>query len=99
MEHNEYTLSHIIAGLEWYARVASRVGHCVIPDNEINAYLKAVKELTEEKERLIPDTITTIQTLFAIHLGTYTDKDTVRVADVFKLMAKIKEDMIGEETK
>ena len=52
MNHNEYSLSQIIASLKWYARVASKIGHCFIPDDEINAYLKAFKELTEENERL-----------------------------------------------
>ena len=52
MKHKKVTPSQIIAGLEWYAKVASRVGHCVIPDDEINAYLNAFKELIEENERL-----------------------------------------------
>lgn len=52
MEHNEYTLSHIIASLTWYARVASEIGHCTIKQEEINAYLNAFKELTDENERL-----------------------------------------------
>ena len=52
MEHNKATRSQMIAGLEWYAKVASRVGHCVLDEKEITAYLKTVKELTEENERL-----------------------------------------------
>ena len=44
--------SQMLAGLEWYAKVASRVGHCVLDEKEIKAYLNAFKELTERYSNL-----------------------------------------------
>ena len=51
MNHNEYSLSQIIASLKWYARVASEIGHCTIKQDEIHAYLNTFKELTEESKK------------------------------------------------
>ena len=48
----EPNLSQIIAGLEWYAKVCKVLGHCTVDKREITAYLKTIKELTEENERL-----------------------------------------------
>lgn len=70
MEHNGYTLSQIIAGLEWYARVASEIGHCVIPAHEINAYLKTVKKLTKENENLHASCTVLTQNLHACKADT-----------------------------
>ena len=70
MKHNEANLSQIIAGLEWYTRVASEIGHCTIKQDEIQAYLKAFKELTEENERL-----ERICDSYALQYGTVTDKE------------------------
>jgi hypothetical protein len=40
------------------------------------------------------DTVSTIQNKFAVHFGTYTDKDTVKVVDVFRLLDQIAKEML-----
>ena len=42
------------------------------------------------------DTLMDIQMKFAMHFGTYTKDATVKVDDVFKLLARIKEEMLEE---
>lgn len=42
------------------------------------------------------DTLMDIQMKFAMHFGTYTKDATVKVDDVFKLFARIKEEMLEE---
>ena len=43
------------------------------------------------------EAIRTLQDRLAMHFGTYTDKDTVSVRDVFKLISKISEDILEEQ--
>ncbi len=44
------------------------------------------------------DTLGGIQTRFAMHFGTYTPEETVKVSDVFRLLDRITKEML-EETK
>lgn len=108
MKHKKVTRSQMLAGLKWYAKVASRVGHCVIPENEINAYLNTVKELIEDNSNL-DDTIACLK----IELETER-ADTVKKmqseiearcikggiypAFVKSTIEKIAEEMIGGDT-
>jgi hypothetical protein len=100
----------MIAGLEWYTKVASRVGHCVLDEKEISAYLKIFKELIEENSNLDDtiaclkieletersDTLNAFQTRLTQAIGSYTNKDYVYVYAWFKLIDQIINDMIGE---
>ena len=40
------------------------------------------------------ETLSDLQTRFAMHFGTYTEKDTIKVNDVFKLLSKFKEEIL-----
>lgn len=42
------------------------------------------------------DTIRKMQTMFAVHFGTYTENDTVKIKDVFRLLDQIAKEMIEE---
>ena len=42
------------------------------------------------------DTVSELQTRVAVHFGTYTDKDTVKISDVFKLIDEIAKEMFDE---
>ena len=42
-------------------------------------------------------TVRDIQTKFAMHFGTYTNDDTVKVSEVFALLSKFAEEMLEEE--
>lgn len=55
------------------------------------------EELTAEYDSMaksIADTVEDLRTLFAVHFGTYTDKDTVKIADVFRLLDQIAKEMV-----
>lgn len=39
------------------------------------------------------DALSALQTMFAVHFGTYTDKDMTPISKVFSLMKKFKEEV------
>ncbi len=49
--------------------------------------------LNIECEYTRADTVRKMQDAFAVHFGTYTDKDTVKVLDVFRLLDQIAKEM------
>ena len=48
----------------------------------------------DEIEKAKADTVNELQTRVAVCFGTYTDKDTVKVSDVFKLIDQIAKEML-----
>ena len=54
-------------------------------------------ELQEECEYIKADTVSDIRARVAVHFGTYTDKDQVKIADVFKLIDQIAKEMLEGE--
>lgn len=65
--------------------------------------LAAIMELSDENEALRAnvaearaDTLKEMQIKFAMHFGTYTKDDTIKVSDVFKLLSKFTEEMLEE---
>lgn len=56
------------------------------------------KLITIRHSNIGVDTMQRIQTKFAVHFGTYTDKDEVKVADVFRLLKQFTEEMLEEVT-
>jgi hypothetical protein len=62
--------------------------------------LEALSELADNvgllKDKAKADTVQKMQDLLAMHFGTYTDKTTVKVVDVFKLMSQIAEEVLEE---
>ncbi len=62
--------------------------------------LKAEKaDVTYFKSVLKADTVRKVQDSFALHFGTYTDTDTVKVVDVFKLLTQIEKEVLEEGDK
>ena len=47
----------------------------------------------------IADTLSELKIRLTIEIGTYCNDDTMKVADMFKLIAQIAEEIIGGETK
>lgn len=43
------------------------------------------------------DTVRKMQIKFAMHFGTYTGKDTIKVSDLFKLLSKFADEMLEGE--
>lgn len=65
-------------------------------EHDRDRYARKIAELEEHQiadmemfKTLRADTARDIQTRVAVHFGTYTDKDVVKVADVFKLINQI----------
>lgn len=56
--------------------------------------LALIRDLDSEKEMAKADTLSDIQTRFAMHFGTYTREDTIKVSDVFKLLERFKEEIM-----
>ena len=50
-----------------------------------------IKMISDEVKAV---TVKEIQTKVAMHFGTYTDNDTVKVVDVFKLLAQIEKEVL-----
>lgn len=50
-----------------------------------------------EGYRKVSDTVQKMQDMVAVHFGTYTDKDTVKVLDVVRLLGKIAEEILEGE--
>lgn len=48
----------------------------------------------ELEKQVKADTVKEIQTKVAMHFGTYTDEDTVKVVDVFKLLSQIEKEVL-----
>lgn len=66
--------------------------------------LALIKELTEENKKwqwclkneceyTEKITVKKIQTMFAVHFGTYTDDDTIKIKDVFSLIDQIADEI------
>ena len=51
-------------------------------------------EVNQAKELAISDTVKEIQTRFAVHFGTYTENDTVKIKDVFGLIDQIAKEIL-----
>lgn len=49
---NAEAREQILASLEWYRVVSSKIGSCTVDKLEIEAYVRLIKELTEENEKL-----------------------------------------------
>jgi hypothetical protein len=62
---------------------------------EIKAECIARVELDVKECRA--DTVRKMQDMVAVHFGTYTDKDTVKVLDVFRLLGKIAEEVLEDD--
>lgn len=56
------------------------------------AHLREVGRIKVDAIRA--DTVRKMQDAVAVHFGTYTDTDTVKVSDVFRLLGKIAEEML-----
>ena len=56
--------------------------------------LALIRDLDAEKEMARADTLSDLQTRFAMHFGTYTREDTIKVSDVFKLLERFKEEIM-----
>ena len=63
--------------------------------------LAAIMELSDENEALRDkvaearaDTLSDLQTRFAVHFGTYTKDYTIKVSEVFKLLYKFTEEIM-----
>lgn len=50
---------------------------------------RALEVTLEETEKAKAETLQKVRERFALHFGTYTENDTVRVLDVFKLLSQI----------
>lgn len=57
------------------------------------AILKALKHMGVIRREVKGATVENLRTRFAIHFGTYTDKDTVKVSEVFRLLSKFTEEI------
>lgn len=52
------------------------------------------KAIAEFDRNLVADTVRKMEYMFMAHFGTYTDKDVVKVKDVFKLLSKYAEEIL-----
>lgn len=59
------------------------------------AWVKDNHDLRAENERLRADTLENIKIEFAMRFGTYTDKDQVKITDVFTLLDQIAKEMLN----
>ena len=57
-------------------------------------WAKECAELQDECDQIKADTVQKMQDAVAVHFGTYTDKDTVKVLDVVRLLGKIAKEML-----
>ena len=60
-------------------------------------WAKECADLQEECDLIKEKTEENIKLRLAMHFGTYTDKDTVKIADVFKLIDQIAKEMLEGE--
>lgn len=65
----------------------------VFPKEEELKYLNALERMAKEYKTVRADTVENLCTRFAVHFGTYTDKDTVKVSEVFRLLSKFTEEI------
>lgn len=68
-----------------------------LKDSLVNAYKTIEEQVDESYEYGKTDTVQVIQDKFALHFGTYTDKDTVKVVDVFKLISQFTNEVLENE--
>ena len=67
----------------------------VMPDEkkeEIKA--ECLEKIELDVKAINSDTVSELQTRFAIHYGTYTDKDMTPIAEVFRLLDQITKEML-----
>ena len=55
---------------------------------------EAARLYTQIQNKVKADTVRKMQDMVAVHFGTYTDTDTVKVLDVFRLLGKIAKEML-----
>ena len=60
---------------------------------ELSRYTENIVQMAKQDRA---DTVQNIQLRLAVHFGTYTDTDMVKVADVFRLLDKIANEMLEE---
>lgn len=70
--------------------VACRMAQVPLPDG-----LEIIHNFCQKQaKKAKADTVRKMQDMVAVHFGTYTDKDTVKVLDVFRLLDKIANEML-----
>lgn len=58
------------------------------------AIINALERMGEIRRETKADTVRKMQNMVAVHFGTYTDKDTIKVIDLFKLLNQIAKEML-----
>ena len=72
-------------------------------DEQMNFYCSFTQSkvsncpIDDEVAKVKPDTVREIQTRFAMHFGTYTYQDIVKVRDVFRVLDQIAKEMLKGE--
>ena len=64
----------------------------------VNNSTKCFLKLHDEYQTLKADTVRDIQTELSLHFGTYTEDTAVKVCNLFKVMDKIAEKILNENT-
>lgn len=89
----------IVKALEWCAdqpccKYCPREDGCDGVGSLLQDALALIRDLDSEKEMAKADTLSDLQTRFAMHFGTYTREDTIKVSDVFKLLERFTEEIL-----
>ena len=66
-------------------------------ETEYNELYELCESYRNELEEVKADTVEKIKLMFAMRFGTYTDDDTVKIKDVFRLMDKFAEETLKNE--
>ena len=100
----EECFGHDIKGLSECTKILAQNALALINSQE-----QRIKELTEENEKWkwrLPIecnyaekiTVQKVKLMFEVHFGTYTENDTVKIKDVFKLIDQIAKEMLDDNT-
>lgn len=58
------------------------------------AIIRALNAIGNVRRETKAYTVRDIETMFAVHFGTYTEKDKVKIADVFRLLNRISNEIL-----